>query len=180
MQHPAPLTQTAMHFITRGKIGSIFSPQEKAPFIDCGLRDMPVSRWELFFFQLCWGVKCAIPSWPKSGKKVTHFNFSQLFCRIWIKSVTMKNVLGGFRVTGIFLAIQECNWGSKKRFLKPSLTKVTGLATFLQSCQNVWQSPCMYKGEKKMWFHCQRSEQVWVLPWKETTTRLMTTSTINR
>ena len=36
------------------------------------------------------------------GRRVTHNDFSALFAQAWFKSMTMANIIAGFRVTGIF------------------------------------------------------------------------------
>ena len=36
------------------------------------------------------------------GRRVTHGDFSALFAQAWFKSMTMANIIAGFRVTGIF------------------------------------------------------------------------------
>jgi hypothetical protein len=61
------------------------------------------------------------------GKRVTRFNFSQLFSLAWMKSMTMKNIVGGFRVTGVY-PVNRKVVEKPKELSKPSLPEATGLA----------------------------------------------------
>lgn len=36
------------------------------------------------------------------GKVVTRYQFSEIFARAWTKGMSMKNVMGGFKTTGVF------------------------------------------------------------------------------
>ena len=38
----------------------------------------------------------------KEGQVVTHYTFSRLFSEAWMRSITVKNILSGFCVTGIY------------------------------------------------------------------------------
>ena len=38
----------------------------------------------------------------KEGQVVTHYTFSRLFSEAWMRSMTVKNILSAFRVTGIY------------------------------------------------------------------------------
>jgi hypothetical protein len=66
-----------------------------------------------------------IPENP--GKRVTRFNFSQLFSLAWMKSTTMKNILGGFRVPGVY-PVNRKVVEKPTELSKPSLPEATGLA----------------------------------------------------
>ena len=37
-----------------------------------------------------------------AGKRVTRFNFSRLFSLAWMKSMTTKNIVSGYRETGVY------------------------------------------------------------------------------
>ena len=64
------------------------------------------------------------------GRVVTHYDFCHLFSQAWFKAMTMKNIVSGFRVTGI------CPFDRKairipeeyKSFKPESLPEKTGLA----------------------------------------------------
>ena len=61
-----------------------------------------------------------------TGKVITRFEFSRLFCRAWMQSMTITNVMSGFRVTGVYPF-------NRQALLEPistalSLTEETGLA----------------------------------------------------
>ena len=77
--------------------------------------------------KVAWREVCHTFMAKNPGKKVTRFNFSQLFCHAWMKSMTTKNILGGFRVTGIF-PVNRNVIEVPKELSKPSLTEATGLA----------------------------------------------------
>ena len=49
-----------------------------------------------------WRQECHNFLIKNPGKVVTRFDFSQLFAQAWFKSMTMTNIIGGFKVTGIF------------------------------------------------------------------------------
>ena len=49
-----------------------------------------------------WKVECNAYLKSHPGKVVTHFQFSELFKRAWVKGMTMTNVIQGFKVTGIY------------------------------------------------------------------------------
>ena len=38
----------------------------------------------------------------KEGRVVTRYSFSQLFGQAWMRSMTIKNIMAGFRVTGVY------------------------------------------------------------------------------
>ena len=60
------------------------------------------------------------------GKVVTRYTFFRLFCQAWMKSMTIGNIVGGFRVTGIY----PINRSVFTELTEPkeSLTCRTGLA----------------------------------------------------
>jgi len=60
------------------------------------------------------------------GKVVTRFTFSRLFCQAWMKSMTIGNIVGGFRVTGIYPINRSVF--TELTGPKESLTCKTGLA----------------------------------------------------
>ena len=49
-----------------------------------------------------WKDECKEYLTKNPGKIVTRYEFSQLFGRAWIRSITMKNITAGFRTTGIY------------------------------------------------------------------------------
>ena len=77
--------------------------------------------------KVAWREECHTFMAENPGKRVTRFNFSKLFCHAWMKSMTMKNILGGFRVTGVF-PVNRNVVEAPKECSKPSLTEATGLA----------------------------------------------------
>ena len=49
-----------------------------------------------------WKYECSAYLKANPGKVVTRYQFSELFGKAWVKGMTMKNIIGGFKVTGIY------------------------------------------------------------------------------
>ena len=49
-----------------------------------------------------WREECHFYLAAHPGKVVTQYQFSELFKNSWIKSMTMRNIISGFRVTGTY------------------------------------------------------------------------------
>ena len=45
----------------------------------------------------CWSYICAHPD-----RIITRYQFSELFGKAWMKAMTMQNIVGGFRTTGVY------------------------------------------------------------------------------
>lgn len=45
----------------------------------------------------CWSFSCANPDCV-----ITQYRFSQLFTNAWLKGMTTQNIVGGFRITGLY------------------------------------------------------------------------------
>jgi len=45
----------------------------------------------------CWSYICAHPD-----RVITRYQFSELFGKAWMKAMTMQNIVGGFRTTGVY------------------------------------------------------------------------------
>ena len=78
----------------------------------------PLDRGSL---KMAWREVCHSFMAENLGKRVTRFNFSQLFSLAWMKSMTMKNIVGG---TGVYLVNRKV----VEKLSKPSLPEATGLA----------------------------------------------------
>ena len=49
-----------------------------------------------------WKEECHNYLSANIGKVITRFQFSQIFSKAWMKGMTMKNIVAGFRTTGIY------------------------------------------------------------------------------
>ena len=52
--------------------------------------------------KMSWRKKCQSFLNRHSGRVVTKYEFSRLFGEVWLESMSMSNVIAGFRCTGIF------------------------------------------------------------------------------
>lgn len=52
---------------------------------------------KMYWREECWQYTTANPS-----RIITRYQFSSLFARAWFKGMTMKNIVGGFRITGVY------------------------------------------------------------------------------
>ena len=77
--------------------------------------------------KIAWCEVCHTYMVENPGKKVNRFQFSRLFCNAWMKSMTMSNVLGGFRVTGVY-PVNRNVVKIPAEPSKPSLSESTGIA----------------------------------------------------
>ena len=50
----------------------------------------------------CWREVCHDFLVKHPGRVVTKYDFSQLFSKAWMSTMTMKNIASGFSTTGIF------------------------------------------------------------------------------
>ena len=87
----------------------------------------PLDRGCFSPLKMAWREVCHKFMVENPGKRITRFNFSHLFCSAWMKSMTMKNIVSGFRVTGVFPVNRNIVKLSKEES-QPSLTEATGLA----------------------------------------------------
>jgi len=79
-----------------------------------------------------WREVCHAYSVNNPGKVVNRYVFSQLLNQTWMQAMSMKNILAGFRVTGIYpLSRQALQPGQERE--TSSLTDATGLA-FIPLC----------------------------------------------
>lgn len=87
----------------------------------------PLDRGCFSPLNMPWREVCHTFMAENPGKRVIRFNFSQLFSLAWMKSMTMKNIVSGFRVTGDNPINRKVVEKPKERS-KPSLMEATGLA----------------------------------------------------
>ena len=74
--------------------------------------------------KLAWRRLCHDFHARNPGRVITRYDFSPLFSEAWIESMTPKNILAGFRVTGVHPLNRHAFDADHK---KPSLTEKTGL-----------------------------------------------------
>ena len=80
-----------------------------------------------------WKEECQTYLSKNPGKVVTRYQFSEIFAKIWAKGMTMKNIIGGFKTTGVYPMNHEAIISKSspvKRgntFDTPSLLKETGI-----------------------------------------------------
>ena len=77
-----------------------------------------------------WKEECQIYLQNNPGKIITRFQFSQIFCKAWMKGMNQKNIIAGFKTTGIYpfnprVLVPESNTDASDSPL--SLCKATGL-----------------------------------------------------
>ena len=87
----------------------------------------PLDRSCFSPLKVAWREVCHTFMAENPGKRVTRFNFSQLFSLAWMKSMTMKNIVSGFRVTGVY-PVNRRAVEKQKELSKLSLPEATGLA----------------------------------------------------
>ena len=87
----------------------------------------PLDRSCFSPLKVAWREVCQAFMAENPGKRVTRFNFLHLFSLAWMKSMTMKNIVSGFRVTGVY-PVNRKVVEKPKEFSKPSLPEATGLA----------------------------------------------------
>ena len=87
----------------------------------------PLDRGCFSPLKMAWREVCHTFMAENPGKRVTRFNFSQLFSLAWMKLMTMKNIVSGFRVTGVY-PVNRKVVEKPKDLSKPSLMETTGLA----------------------------------------------------
>lgn len=75
--------------------------------------------------KVCWKEACQSYMKKNPGKVVSHFSFSKTFSEAWMKAMTIRNILSGFRVTGVF----PVNRNALRLHLEPaeSLVATSGL-----------------------------------------------------
>ena len=80
-----------------------------------------------------WKEECQTYLSKNPSKVVTRYQFSEIFAKAWAKDMTMKNIIGGFKTTGVFLMNRDTIMpkpSSVKKgntFDTPSLPKATGI-----------------------------------------------------
>ena len=80
-----------------------------------------------------WREECQMYLNKNPGKVVTRYQFSEIFARAWAKGMSMKNITGGFKTTGIFPLNREAILSKTSQpeqldtFDTPSLPKETGI-----------------------------------------------------
>ena len=50
----------------------------------------------------CWKEACQDYMKKNPGKVVSRYSFSKIFSEAWMKSMTIRNIMSGFRVTGVY------------------------------------------------------------------------------
>lgn len=91
--------------------------------------------------KMAWREVCHTFTAENPGKRVARFNFSQLFSLTWVKSITMKNIVSGFRVTGVY-PVNRKVVEKPKELSNPSLMEATGLA-YIPLCSPAKVSSCV-------------------------------------
>ena len=61
-----------------------------------------------------------------TGKVVNRFSFSKIFADAWMKSMTMNNITGGFKVTGVYPPNRHALL-SEQSYVDSSLAESNGL-----------------------------------------------------
>ena len=80
-----------------------------------------------------WKEECQVYLSKNPGKVVTRYQFSEIFAKAWAKGMTMKNIIGGFKTTGVFPMNREAIMPKSSpvkegnMFDTPSLPKATGI-----------------------------------------------------
>lgn len=80
-----------------------------------------------------WKEECQTYLSKNPGKVVTRYQFSEIFAKAWAKGMTMKNIIGGFKTTGVFPMNREAIMPKSSpvkegnTFDTPSLPKATGI-----------------------------------------------------
>ena len=87
----------------------------------------PLDRSCFSPLKVAWREVCHTFMAENPGKRVTRFNFSQLFSLAWMQAMTMKNIVSGFRVTGVY-PVNRKVVEKPKELSKLSLLEATGLA----------------------------------------------------
>ena len=62
----------------------------------------PLDRGCFAPLKVAWRQLCHEFSVQNPGKVVTQYEFCSLFAKAWYKALSMENIIGGFRVTGVF------------------------------------------------------------------------------
>ena len=62
----------------------------------------PLDRGCFSPLKMCWRQVCHSYMVNNPGRMITRFEFSALLSEAWFKAMTVKNVRGGFKVTGIY------------------------------------------------------------------------------
>ena len=62
----------------------------------------PLDRGCFAPLKVVWRQVCHEFSVQNPGKVVTQYEFCSLFAKAWYKALSMENIIGGFRVTGVF------------------------------------------------------------------------------
>ena len=80
-----------------------------------------------------WKEECQTYLSKNPGKVVTRYQFSEIFAKAWAKGMMMKNIIGGFKTTGVFPTNREAIMPKSSpvkesnTFDTPSLPKGTGI-----------------------------------------------------
>ena len=82
--------------------------------------------------KMAWREVCQQFICQNPGKMIGVYEFSHLFSEAWLQSMTMKNIVSGFKVTGVYPvdrhAIKLPSERSQQSFRPESLAKESGLA----------------------------------------------------
>ena len=76
--------------------------------------------------KVAWREECHSYLARNSGRVITRYQFSSLFRKAWLKSMSLANIAAGFRVTGIYPVNRNALSPIKEK--ADSLTKETGLS----------------------------------------------------
>ena len=92
----------------------------------------------------------------REHKVVTRYTFNKLFSQAWMKSMTIKNILAGFRVSGIY-PLDRSKLLVDKADIKPlEEMKFNPLITPVTHIKHDSKfSPCIFSDKEMNDFHCQ-------------------------
>ena len=93
----------------------------------------PLDKGCFGLLKVYWKEECQTYLSKNPGKVVTRYQFSEIFAKAWAKGMTMKNIIGGFKTTGVFPMNHEAIMPKSSpvkegnTFDTPSLPKATGI-----------------------------------------------------
>ena len=90
-------------------------------------RTQPLDKGCFSPLKSCWREECHTYLRNNPGKIITRFQFSTIFARAWMRSMSMKNITSGFKTTGIY--------PFNPRALQPEVEKVSPLFNPASLCE---------------------------------------------
>lgn len=115
--------------------------------------------------KVSWRKECHQYLSENPGRVVTKFQFSEIFNRAWTQSMTMANIVAGFKVTGIYPLNRHAL--SPPIFEAEKLSQETGLSFLLfpYTVQSLNQSQPRIISQRRRYF-CLK--EVWEWIWLDT------------